>query len=119
MYHPYTKERIRKDARRLDRRIKLPEARGPARFEWSDDSGEEHYIILSKRDRQVLQAIIEGPVYCASPIRLSDSVLRLRRDHGVPIETETFTERDGEVLTFGVYFLTANVRLAPSLVEAA
>lgn len=103
---------IRHSARRITRRKDLPQARGFARFVWSGCNGEERSAFLQKRDRQVAEAIIDGPVYCASPVRVSDSVLRLRRDSGLPIETEFFNESDGnEKLTFGVYYLASPVRM--------
>ncbi len=114
-----TPSEIRQSAKRILRRADLPKSRNLAAYTWPTEDGGESRTIVAKRDRQVLDAIIDGPVFCASPVRVSDSVLRLRRDHGVPIETETFSERDGdESLTFGAYYLTADVRLAPSKVEA-
>lgn len=111
---------IRQKAKRILRRADLPNARNLAAYTWLSNDGEESLTIVAKRDRQVLDAIIDSPVFCASPVRVSDSVLRLRRDHGLPIETETFSERDGdESLTFGAYYLAADVRLASSSVEAA
>ena len=111
---------IRSKAKRITRRADLPQERGLAAYSWLDEGGEEARTMVSKRDRQVLDAIIASPVFCASPVRVSDSVLRLRRDHGVPILRKDFTERDGdESLTFGVYLLPIKVALAPSKVEAA
>lgn len=101
---------IRRKARRITRRADLPKTRAFARYVWKDDHGGECSTALQKRDRQVAEALIEGPLFCASPVRVSDSVLRLRRDHGLPVETEFFSERDGdESLTFGVYYLSADV----------
>ncbi len=115
-----TPKEIRHKAKRIIRRADLPQQRALAAYLWLDVIGEASKAVVGKRDRQVLDAIINSPVFCASPIRISDSVLRLRRDHGLPIETETFTERDGdENLTFGAYFMDADVQLATSKAEAA
>lgn len=101
---------IKAAARRIVRRRDLPQTRNPAKYTWRDDEGTAQNTRLSKRDRQILEALLEGPIYCASPLRISDSVLRLRRDHGLPVKTEVFSERDGEeALTFGVYRVTGQV----------
>lgn len=102
--------KIRAAARRIIRRADLPKSRTPAGYKWHDEAGSECATNLEKRDRQFFEALQQGPIFCASPVRLSDAVLRLRREHGLPVETEFFTERDGdEALTFGVYHLTAEV----------
>ncbi len=117
-YQPMTPAEIRQKGQRITRRSDLPQARGLAAYIWNDPDVGEVRTIVSKRDRQVLDAIIKSPVFCASPIRVSDSVLRLRRDHGVPVLREDYTEQDGdETLNFGIYHLGANVQLAPSKVE--
>ena len=87
-------------------RSDLPTAREPARYEWTED-GKPHFAVLSKRNRQVLDALRRGPLYCASPVRLSDSVLILKRDYGIDIETLLFSG-DGES-RFGVYRLASDI----------
>lgn len=120
VYQPMSTTEIRQKAKRITRRADLPQARGLAAYIWDDPDAGEIRTIVSKRDRQVLDAIIASPVFCASPVRVSDSVLRLRHEHGVPILREDFKESDGdERLVFGVYHLGANVLLAPSIVEAS
>ena len=102
---------IRRKARRITRRADLPKTRSFARYQWTNDHGEECATALQKRDRQVAEALMAGPLFCASPVRVSDSVLRLRRDHGLPVETEFFSESNGEEkLTFGVYWMAADVK---------
>jgi hypothetical protein len=102
--------KIRHSARQIILRNDLPQARGFARYVWVDSQGDEHSATLNKRNRQVLDAISAGPLFCASPVRVSHSVMCLRRDFGLPIEIEVFTESDGdEKLTFGVYYLAAPV----------
>ena len=49
----------------------------------------ETQIVVSKRWREMLETLRVGPVYCASPVRLSDAVCVLRREYGVAIETQT------------------------------
>jgi len=63
----------------------LPQDRAPALFIVDND----RTTLIGKRLRQVLEALQKGPIFCASPVRLSDAVLILRRDYGVRIETET------------------------------
>ena len=105
-----TPAEIRRKARRITRRADLPQNRRLAAYSWPDGMGGECVAMVKNRDRQVADALIQGPLWCASPVRVSDSVLRLRRDHGLPIETEYFSERDGdEKLTYGAYHLTAEV----------
>ena len=47
----------------------------------------ESQIVVSKRWREMLETLRQGPVYCASPVRLSDAVCVLRREYCVNIET--------------------------------
>ncbi len=68
----------------------------------------ETEIVLSKRLRDMMDTLRKGPVYCASPVRLSDAVCVLRRDYQVPIETETTPE--GRKF----YRLACDVREEPS-----
>lgn len=49
-------------------------------------------ITLSKRWCDMFETLRRGPVYCASPVRLSDAVHVLRRDYQVPIETDKTPE---------------------------
>ena len=109
---------IRKEARRITRRSDLPSNRGIVRLEWGDGFPDIFSTMVAKRDGQVAQALMSGPVFCASPVRVGDSVLRLRRDHGLPIETARYDETYGdEHLHFGIYVLTMPVRFATSKVE--
>jgi hypothetical protein len=57
-----------------------------------------------------LDALIIQPVYCASPVRISDRVCILKRDYRVPITKEMF-ENDAATdrTKFGVYFLNCRV----------
>lgn len=53
---------------------------------------DEMQITLSKRWRDMMDTLRKGPVYCASPVRLSDAVHVLRNEYQVPIETDTTPE---------------------------
>ena len=69
-----------------------------------------HQITLAKGNRIILDALINQPVYCASPVRISDRVCILKRDYRVPITKEMF-ENDAATdrAKFGVYFLNGRV----------
>ena len=92
-------------------RLDLPRRRGGAHYEVQHADGKRETITLSNRKRQVLDALIRNPIYCASPVRLSDIVLLLRNENGISIETEFFQENDGiENTRFGIYILVDQVR---------
>lgn len=89
----------------------LPRRRGSARYEVHNADGARETITLSNRKRQVLDALMRNPIYCASPVRLSDIVLLLRNENGINIETDFFQENDGiENTRFGIYVLVDQVR---------
>ncbi|MDD9726531.1 hypothetical protein PVV74_13760 [Roseovarius sp. SK2] len=89
----------------------LPCRRGGAHYEVQHADGKRESITLSNRKRQVLDALVRNPIYCASPVRLSDIVLLLRNENGLNIETEFFQENDGiENTRFGIYVLVDEVR---------
>jgi hypothetical protein len=84
----------------------LPEDTAPASYRVFDGEGEASTITLAKGNRIILDALIEQPIYCASPVRISDRVSILRRDYGVPITREMY-ENDAATdrARFGVCFL--------------
>lgn len=88
----------------------LPSDRAPARYKITGDDGAVHQITLTKGNRIILDALINQPVYCASPVRISDRVCILRHEYRVPIIKEMF---DNDAATdrakFGVYFLNGRV----------
>lgn len=99
------------DALRADRWNDLGTQTAPAKYEITGEDGRTKAITLAKGNRIILDALIKQPVYCASPVRISDRVSILRREYGVPIikkmyENDTATDR----AKFGVYFLNGNVR---------
>ncbi|MEM8617861.1 MAG: hypothetical protein AAGF20_13120 [Pseudomonadota bacterium] len=44
-------------------------------------------ITLAKRWQRMIETLRQGPVFCASPVRLSDAVFVLRSQYGVEIDT--------------------------------
>jgi hypothetical protein len=88
----------------------LPSERGPASYKITNDDGAVHHINLAKGNRIILDALLRQPVYCASPVRVSNRVCILIHKYGVPITLEMYqndeeTGRD----KFGVYFLNGHV----------
>ena len=59
---------------------------GVAKFSVENDSADPRAIHVSRNKRRVLEALISGPMYCASPCRLSHYVQLLRDEHGLDIE---------------------------------
>jgi len=47
----------------------------------------ETNITLAKRWQKMFETLRRGPVFCASPVRLSDAVFVLRSEYGVEIDT--------------------------------
>lgn len=88
----------------------LPKDRTPARYRITTDDGRTREITLAKGNRIILDALIIQPVYCASPVRISDRVCILKRDYRVPIDKEMF-ENDAATdrAKFGVYFLNCRI----------
>lgn len=82
----------------------------PATYEAHTDGAEPKSFTVSKLNRRVLEALMRGPLYAASPCRISDKVLSLRRDQGLEIECVLF-KGDAEThrQLCGVYFLRTRV----------
>ncbi len=104
------KARPPSNALRVEAWRDLPADRTPARYQITDSDGDTRTITLSKGNRIILDALIKQPIYCASPVRVSDRVCILRHEYGVPItkemyENDTATDR----AKFGVYFLENGV----------
>lgn len=98
------------NARWIMRRSDLPDTRIPQDYKITKADLSTRGAVLSKRKRQVIEALRIGPIYCASPVRLSDVVHILKREHQINIATDTFTDHaDGETATFGVYRLVDTV----------
>lgn len=84
----------------------LSQDREVAKFRVQNADGSESTIVAEKRVRQVLDSLRETPIYCASPVRISETVRVLRHELGVEIETERYDGNNGQ---YGVYFLTSQV----------
>lgn len=89
-------------------RADLPPATAPARFRITLPGEEPREVIASKRRRQVLECLMAGPVFCASPVRLSDGVMRIKEELGIHIYTDWFSDsKDGS--RYGTYRLVDHV----------
>lgn len=65
----------------------LPQARTPARYRITRSNGEEAEITLKDRKRQVVDALIECELFCASTVRIGDVVFRLKEDNDLYADT--------------------------------
>lgn len=100
-----------KTARRVWRVADLPSYRGEAWYGITNGIEPEQPHLLSKRRRQVLDLLMVAPVYCASPVRVSDIVHVLKREVGLDVETEFYPGDEGTGAgNYGVYFLKSKVR---------
>jgi hypothetical protein len=88
----------------------LPIDRQQARYKITGNDGDTRTITLAKGNRIILDALIAQPVFCASPVRISDRVCILRHEYGVPIIKEMY-ENDAATdrARFGIYFLDGRV----------
>lgn len=88
----------------------LPKDRRAACFHITRKDGETLPVILHKRRRQIMELLMRGPVYCASPVRISDIVCILKHECSLEVETVFY---HGDKTTgagdFGVYFLRSQV----------
>ncbi|MBY5987101.1 hypothetical protein [Roseovarius atlanticus] len=99
------------NALRVSKWSDMPANTAPARYEIIGEDGQAKTITLAKGNRIILDALLERPVYCASPVRISDRVCILRRDYGVPITKEMYSnDAATDRARFGVYSLNGTVR---------
>ena len=104
-------ERPPANALRVERWSDMPKGTAPARYEITSEDGTTKTVTLAKGNRIILDALIQQPVYCASPVRISDRVCILRRDYGVPITKEMYSNDTAtDRAKYGVYFLGKGVR---------
>ena len=90
----------------------LPSEKAPARFRVTDDTGESSIVTLSKNKRRILEGLMEQPMFCASPVRISDIVCVLKADHAINIHTELYAnDRETDRAKYGVYTLVDRVEL--------
>lgn len=88
----------------------LPVDKSPAHYRITGDDGNTKTITVDKGNRIVLDALIDQPVYCASPVRISGPVCVLRHEYGVPIEIEMYeNDTATDRARFGVYFIGEGV----------
>lgn len=88
----------------------LLSATEPRTFLVSEPGQEPREITVAKHKRQVLEGLMHGPIYAASYCRISDQVLLLRRDEGVSIRCDMYSN-DPETgrKRYGVYVLESEV----------
>lgn len=81
-----------------------------AKFRIIKPDGKSFEITIKGRQKQALQALMIGPVYCASVIRLGEYVSHLKRTHHVTIRTDWFKDdKDALKTRYGTYTLADNV----------
>lgn len=99
-----------RNAQRIFRVADLPKDRRPAQFRITRKDGARVPVILQKRRRQILELLMRGPVFCASPVRISDIVHLLKRETGLDVKTEYFPgDKQSGAGDYGVYFLRSHV----------
>ncbi|GAB5447177.1 MAG: hypothetical protein Gyms2KO_20500 [Gymnodinialimonas sp.] len=99
-----------RNARRIYRWADLPSASKPAQYRVTDPGQEPRVITVSRRKRQVLEGLMQAPIFAASYCRLSDNVLPLRRDHGVDIACTIYNnDADTGRDRYGIYTLVSKV----------
>ena len=102
-------ERPPESAKRVYAWRDLPSVEGLASFEIRNGDQETIMVTVSKHQRQVLEGLMEHPIYAASYCRISDQVAMLR-ELGIDIETKMY-RNDPETgrQRYGVYFLKSKV----------
>ena len=97
-------------AHRILKRRDLPQTKIPTKYRVTV-GGKTTTHVFKKRVRQMLEALQMGPVYCASPVRLSPAVQTLRECPGEDAIATDWHEngKDDEYCRFGTYRLVAIV----------
>lgn len=99
------------NAQRIARVADLPQNRDEAQYGVTNGAMPEKVYTLRKRQRQVMDLLMAGPVYCASPVRLSDVVHILKREIGIEVETRFYPgDKETGSGDYGIYFLQSEVR---------
>jgi len=102
----FSENRPPANALRVERWADLPKERNAVRYQVTDDDGNTRTFTLAKGNRIILDALLNSPVYCASPVRVSDRVCILRHEYGVPITIEMYAnDKPTDRAKFGAYFL--------------
>ena len=88
----------------------LTQERDSCTFEIVNDGQKPRAFNFDKRKRQVIETLMRSPVYCASPVRISDVVHILKRDNGLEVETRMFpgNPKTGSG-SYGIYILKSKV----------
>ena len=97
------------NAKRVFGNRDLPPHRGKARYRVTTADGRSFIRTVAKRKRQVLEALMQAPVYCASPVRISDQVCIMKADDGIHIMTEMFRDDRAPASVYGIYVLCDQV----------
>lgn len=88
----------------------LPQDFETARYKATDSNGKIKLFTASKRQRQVVEALSESPLYCASPIRLSHYVDLLREQLGDDaIATDWYSVKEPFPNRYGVYRFNVDI----------
>ncbi len=107
------------NARRIWRIADLPPERAVAEY-IVRNGADESRVTFSKRKCQVIELLRQAPVYCASPVRISDIVFLLKTEDGIEIETLRFPgDPTRGIGPFGVYVLRSDIRPAVEAEVAA
>lgn len=88
----------------------LPGEKAPAQFNITDGTGESRTVTLSKNKRRILEGLMKQPMFCASPVRISDIVFILKTDYGINIHMDLYSnDAETDRAKFGVYTLIDHV----------
>jgi hypothetical protein len=108
---PQTKsKRPPANARRLEAWRYPPKNGAPTRYKITKEDGDVSVIMLGKGNQIIFDALLKQPVYCASPLHISDRVCILRHEYQVSIIKGMY-ENDAakDRAKFGGYFLNCRV----------
>lgn len=98
------------NSQRIHRVADLPPYRSPMVYVIANNDEDTHIATLQKRKRQIMDLLLQGPVYCASPVRISDIVHILKREIGLDVETTIYPgDKQTGAGDYGVYFLKSRV----------
>ena len=108
------------NTQRISVRAQMPQERTSAVYVITNDGKEPRTVTLQKNKRQIMDLLLQGPVFCASPVRISDIVFILKREIELDVETKMYP---GDPTTgagdYGVYFLKSHVERISDLEAAA
>lgn len=97
----------------------LPNEKAPARFRITNGTGDSRTVTLSKNKRRILEGLMTQPMFCASPVRISDIVCILKTDYGINIHMELYSnDAETDRAKYGVYTLIDQVERLDGMVGA-